>query len=166
MKRAIRRKYCVDMPVRSVGEYLRRWRHTPRQPARRAYGRDEEEAKEWPENTCPGIKKREKGGDEAARRRRATRVDAAMRREAERRRRGGRRKRKRGYGISGSQQREVPTRKSVRIKLPARLFLEIASSERFLCSAAQSLLKNHLKGLEKNKEYGEFAYKRMQWNDW
>jgi len=33
-------KYGIDMPIRTVGEYLKRWGFTPQKPVRRAYGED------------------------------------------------------------------------------------------------------------------------------
>ena len=37
VKQLIKRIYSVDMPIRTVGEYLRRWGFTPQKPLRRAY---------------------------------------------------------------------------------------------------------------------------------
>jgi transposase len=56
----IRRKYEIDMPIRTVGEYLKRWRYTPQKPVRYAYERDPVKVAEWLEKTYPGIKKRAK----------------------------------------------------------------------------------------------------------
>jgi transposase len=64
VKLAIRQKYGIDMPVRTVGEYLKRWGYTPQKPVRYAYERDGGKVREWLESTYPGIKrqaKREKG---------------------------------------------------------------------------------------------------------
>jgi transposase len=35
------------MPIRTVGEYLKRWGFTPQRPARFAYERREAEVTEW-----------------------------------------------------------------------------------------------------------------------
>jgi transposase len=60
VKLVIRRKYDIDMPIRTVGEYLKRWRYTPQKPVRYAYERDAGKVKEWLENTYPWIKKQAK----------------------------------------------------------------------------------------------------------
>jgi transposase len=60
VKQVILRKYGIDMPIRTVGEYLKRWGYTPQKPVRYAYERDREKVKEWLENTYPAIKKRAK----------------------------------------------------------------------------------------------------------
>jgi transposase len=60
VKLVIRRKYGIDMPIRTVGEYLKRWGYTPQRPVRYAYERDGEKDRAWLENTYPGIKKRAK----------------------------------------------------------------------------------------------------------
>jgi transposase len=60
VKLMIRQKYGVDMPIRTAGEYLKRWHYTPQRPVRYAYERDGEKVKEWLETTYPTIKKRAK----------------------------------------------------------------------------------------------------------
>jgi transposase len=60
VKLVIRHKYDIDMPIRTVGEYLKRWAYTPQKPVRYAYERDGEKVQEWLENTYPEIKKRAK----------------------------------------------------------------------------------------------------------
>jgi transposase len=57
---AIAQKYGIAMPIRTVGEYLRRWNFTPQRPVRYAYERDGEKVREWLEQTYPEIKKRAK----------------------------------------------------------------------------------------------------------
>jgi transposase len=54
----IRREFGIDLAVRTVGEYLRRWGYTPKKPRRRARGQDPEEARVWLEETYPAIAKR------------------------------------------------------------------------------------------------------------
>jgi transposase len=56
----IRQKYDIDMPIRTVGEYLKRWQYTPQKPVRYAYEREEGKVKEWLESTYPRIKRRAK----------------------------------------------------------------------------------------------------------
>jgi transposase len=60
VKLVIRQKYDIDMPIRTVGEYLKRWRYTPQKPVQYAYERDGEKVKEWLESTYPEIKRRAK----------------------------------------------------------------------------------------------------------
>ena len=54
----IRKEYGIDMPVRTVGEYLRRWGYTPKVPSRHAKGQDPEEVRRWLEETYPAIARR------------------------------------------------------------------------------------------------------------
>ena len=43
----IDRMFAVKMPIRTVGEYLKRWGFTPQKPIKRAYEQDPEAVKEW-----------------------------------------------------------------------------------------------------------------------
>jgi transposase len=61
VKLVIRQRYEIDMPIRTVGEYLKRWQYTPQKPVRYAYERDGAKVKEWLERTYPEIKKQAKG---------------------------------------------------------------------------------------------------------
>jgi len=54
----IRRAYDLRMPVRTVGEYLRRWGYTPKKPRRKARRQDPAEVREWLEQTYPAIEAR------------------------------------------------------------------------------------------------------------
>jgi transposase len=54
----IRREYGLDMPVRTVGAYLRRWGYTPKRPRRRARRQDPEEVRHWLAFTYPVIEAR------------------------------------------------------------------------------------------------------------
>lgn len=60
----IRKEYGIDMPVRTVGEYLKRWGYTAKRPARRAREQDPEEVRRWLEATYPAIERR--AGEEDA----------------------------------------------------------------------------------------------------
>src|SRR5262249_32590923 len=51
----IRREYGLAMPVRTVGEYLKRWGYTPKRPRRRARRQDPEEVRRWLKFTYPVI---------------------------------------------------------------------------------------------------------------
>jgi transposase len=48
----------VKMPIRTVGEYLRRWGYTPQKPLKRAYEQDPKAVKHWLEYEYPSIKQR------------------------------------------------------------------------------------------------------------
>jgi transposase len=54
----IRRLYGIAMPVRTVGEYLKRWGYTAKVPRRHAKDQDPEEVREWLEETYPEIERR------------------------------------------------------------------------------------------------------------
>jgi transposase len=51
----IRQECGVAMPLRTVGEYLRRWGYTPRRPARKARRQDPAEVRQWLQTTYPAI---------------------------------------------------------------------------------------------------------------
>lgn len=58
-RRAVRdlidKEYGIDMPIRTVGEYLKRWGYTPKKPRRKAKYQDPEEVQEWLEKIYPAI---------------------------------------------------------------------------------------------------------------
>lgn len=54
----IRDECGIDMPVRTVGEYLKRWGYTAKVPRRHARDQDPEEVAEWLEWTYPAIERR------------------------------------------------------------------------------------------------------------
>jgi len=49
IKQLIRQLWAIDMPIRTVGEYLRRWGFTPQLPIYMRGERDEDEIKRWKE---------------------------------------------------------------------------------------------------------------------
>lgn len=53
----IRRETGVDMPISTVGSYLKRWDFVPQKPLKRAYEQDGSEVKEWLDK-FPEIEKR------------------------------------------------------------------------------------------------------------
>jgi len=53
----IKEKYAINMPVRTMGEYLKRWGFTPQKPVRRAYERSEPAVRRWLEEQYPAIRK-------------------------------------------------------------------------------------------------------------
>jgi transposase len=56
----IKQETGVDMPIRTVGEYLKRWGFTPQKPLKFAYERKPEMVKQWLDTTFPDIKRRAK----------------------------------------------------------------------------------------------------------
>jgi len=56
----VRAKFGIEMPIRTVGEYLMRWGMTPQRPALRAREQDQAALKSWTEVTYPEIVKRAK----------------------------------------------------------------------------------------------------------
>ena len=56
----IAQEYGVLMPVRTVGEYLKRWGFTPQKPAKRAYEQNPKQVKKWLDEEYPSIKARAK----------------------------------------------------------------------------------------------------------
>lgn len=51
----IRQEYGLDMPLRTVGEYLKRWGFTPQKPVRRAYERCPASVRRWLNQEYPAI---------------------------------------------------------------------------------------------------------------
>jgi transposase len=56
----IEQAFGIKMPIRTVGEYLRRWGYTPQRPAKRALEQNPKRLKEWREETYPAIAARAK----------------------------------------------------------------------------------------------------------
>jgi transposase len=58
-RRAVRdliaQQFDIDLPERTVGEYLKRWGYTAKKPQRHARDQDPEEVKEWLEKIYPAI---------------------------------------------------------------------------------------------------------------
>ena len=61
----IHQRVGIRLPIRTVGEYLRRWGYTPQKPVRKAYRQDPKAVAEWLEKTYPAIEKRtaQEGGE-------------------------------------------------------------------------------------------------------
>ena len=73
VQEAVKAKFALDMPIRTVGEYLRRWGFTPQRPARRAIEQRPEEVQRWLQVDYPALVERAKAegaeiywGDETA----------------------------------------------------------------------------------------------------
>ena len=56
----IREHFGIDMPVRTVGEYLKRWGFTPQKPIKVAYEQKPEAVKKWLKEEYPAISRRAK----------------------------------------------------------------------------------------------------------
>jgi transposase len=65
VRELIRQQLGIRLPIRTVGEYLRRWGYTPQKPVRKAYKQDPKAVAEWLETTYPAIEKRaaKEGGE-------------------------------------------------------------------------------------------------------
>jgi len=58
VRKLILQLYNFDMPIRTVGEYLKRWGYTPQKPAKVSYERRPEQVKKWLSEEFPVIKVR------------------------------------------------------------------------------------------------------------
>ncbi|WP_407655780.1 winged helix-turn-helix domain-containing protein [Azohydromonas lata] len=52
---AVKVMWGIDMPIRTVGEYLRRWGFTPQRPAKRALAQDPVAVQQWLQVQYPAI---------------------------------------------------------------------------------------------------------------
>lgn len=60
VRQLIKQLYDIDMPIRTVGEYLKRWNFTPQKPLRKSYKQNPEAVKAWIKEEYPVILKRSK----------------------------------------------------------------------------------------------------------
>jgi transposase len=60
VRMAIKKRYKIDLPLRTVGDYLKRWGFTPQKPAKRAYEQNPEKLRQWLEEGYPEITARAK----------------------------------------------------------------------------------------------------------
>ena len=60
VQQLILQQWGVRMPIRTVGEYLKRWGFTPQKPLRRAYEQNPQAVKKWLEEQYPVIVRRAK----------------------------------------------------------------------------------------------------------
>lgn len=58
VRELIRQKYGIVMPVRTVGEYLKRWGFTPQRPLKKAYQQNPVLVRRWLEREYPEIERR------------------------------------------------------------------------------------------------------------
>ncbi len=59
----IEQKFSIKLPIRTAGEYLKRWGFTPQKPIRKAYEQQPEKVQQWLGETYPEIEKRAKKED-------------------------------------------------------------------------------------------------------
>jgi hypothetical protein len=52
-----------SLPIRTVGEYLKRWGYTPQKPVRKAYKQDPEEVEQWLDKIYPDVERRAREED-------------------------------------------------------------------------------------------------------
>src|SRR5215212_5620942 len=57
VRESIHKEYGTWVPVRTVGEYLKRWGYTAKKPCRHANDQDPEDVREWLEETYPEIER-------------------------------------------------------------------------------------------------------------
>ena len=60
VKLLIKQRFSLEMPIRTVGEYLKRWGFTPQKPVKRAYEQSSEAVKKWLKTDYPLIASRVK----------------------------------------------------------------------------------------------------------
>lgn len=63
VRELIRNRYGIDLPIRTVGDYLKRWGMTPQKPQKRAYEQRAPEVKRWLEQEYPEIQAQAKRED-------------------------------------------------------------------------------------------------------
>jgi transposase len=65
VRQLIYQKTHQDFPIRTVGEYLKRWGFTPQKPVRLAYEQQSEKVKQWLDESYPALQVRAKaeGGE-------------------------------------------------------------------------------------------------------
>jgi transposase len=55
VQQLINQLFSIDMPIRTVGEYLKRWGFTPQKPLRRAYEQNPKLVQQWLDEQYPAI---------------------------------------------------------------------------------------------------------------
>jgi len=54
----IRREFALDLPIRTIGDYLGRWGFTPQKPIKRAYEQQPKAVRKWLDEEYPRIERR------------------------------------------------------------------------------------------------------------
>ena len=60
IQQLIKRMFSITMPIRMVGDYLKRWGYTPQKPLRRAYEQNPKAVQKWLDEEYPAIEARAK----------------------------------------------------------------------------------------------------------
>jgi transposase len=60
VRQLIKQLWAIEMPIRTVGEYLNRWNFTPQKPLKKAYKQNPKAVKLWLDTEYPDISKRAK----------------------------------------------------------------------------------------------------------
>lgn len=60
IRHLILNEYKIDIPLRTLSDYLKRWDMTPQKPLKRAYERNDKRVAKWHEEEYPQIEKRAK----------------------------------------------------------------------------------------------------------
>ena len=60
VQQLVKQLYAIQMPIRTVGEYLKRWGFTPQKPLTRAYEKNPQAIKQWLGESYPAIADRAK----------------------------------------------------------------------------------------------------------
>jgi len=63
VQQLIQQLFSIDMPIRTVGEYLQRWGFTPQKPLRRAYEQNPKLVQQWLDEDYPAIAAKAKKED-------------------------------------------------------------------------------------------------------
>jgi transposase len=63
VQQLVKQLYAIQMPIRTVGEYLKRWGFTPQKPLTRAYEKNPKAVKQWLKGSYPTIADRAKAED-------------------------------------------------------------------------------------------------------
>jgi transposase len=59
----VKQEFGIDLPIRTMGEYLKRWGFTPQKPITRAYEQRPEAVKKWLDEEYPAIAEKAKAKD-------------------------------------------------------------------------------------------------------
>ncbi|MDD2391247.1 MAG: winged helix-turn-helix domain-containing protein [Desulfobacterales bacterium] len=62
VQQLVKQLWSINMPIRTVGEYLKRWEFTPQKPLRRAYEPNPVAVKKWLADDYPAIAAKAKTG--------------------------------------------------------------------------------------------------------
>ena len=60
VQQLIRELWHIELPIRTIGDYLKRWNFTPQKPLKRAYEQDPKAVKKWHEEEYPAIEQKAK----------------------------------------------------------------------------------------------------------